>query len=84
MEASQTKPIVKTVCGGALAEPEKYPRAAYRGEIIYFCTLGCLRAFEKAPEAFMAGEIEHPLDDDEAYNKKDGRKRPSSVHCAIL
>ncbi len=65
MEASQTKPIVKTVCGGALAEPEKYPSAVYRGEVIYFCTRGCLLAFEQAPDAFMAGEIEHPLDDEE-------------------
>ena len=63
MDASDIKTIVKTVCGGILAEPERYPSAVYRGEVIYFCTQACLRAFEQAPEAFMAGEIEHPLED---------------------
>ncbi|HEX2696960.1 MAG TPA: YHS domain-containing protein [Anaerolineales bacterium] len=40
-----------------------YPSAIYQGEQIYFCTQACLRAFEKDPDRFMAGEIEHPLDE---------------------
>jgi YHS domain-containing protein len=55
----------KTVCGGALREPSKFPSAVYGNEIVYFCTRACLCAFEKDPEKFMAGEIEHPLEDDE-------------------
>ena len=35
----------------------------YRGERIYFCTRACLRAFERDPDPFMAGEIEHPEED---------------------
>lgn len=54
----------KTVCGGTLTDTSGYPSAIYRGEQIYFCIPACLRAFEKNPDAFMAGEIEHPLDED--------------------
>ena len=56
--------IAKTACGGKLKDTSGYPSVVYRGEPIYFCTDACLRAFVKNPEAFMAGEIVHPLDDD--------------------
>ena len=56
--------IAETVCGGKLKDPMGYPSAVYRGERIYFCTRACLRVFEENPDAFMAGEIEHPLDDE--------------------
>ncbi|MBL8091612.1 MAG: hypothetical protein JNJ43_14850 [Anaerolineales bacterium] len=55
----------KTVCGGTLREPSKYPSAVYGNEIVYFCTRSCLREFEKNPEGFISGEIEHPLEDDD-------------------
>lgn len=32
--------------------------------MIYFCTLVCLRVFEQDPDPFMAGEVEHPLDEE--------------------
>ena len=51
---------ILSVCGGKLEEPEKYPSAEYQGKRVYFCTLACLRAFEKDPDKFIAGEIEHP------------------------
>lgn len=54
---------VKTACGGVLSDPSAYPSAIYGNERVYFCTLGCLRAFESDPVRFMAGEIEHPSDD---------------------
>lgn len=57
-------PQFKTACGGNIKDPSKYPNAEYRGERIYFCTNACLRAFEQIPDQFMAGEVEHPLDDD--------------------
>ncbi len=41
-----------------------YPSADYRGERIYFCTRACLRVFEQDPDPFMAGEVEHPLEED--------------------
>lgn len=56
---------VKTVCGGIIKEPEKFPSAEYQGEKVYFCVQACLRAFEQNPDAFIAGEIEHPLDNEE-------------------
>lgn len=58
-------PEYKTVCGGALKDPSKYPSAIYRGEWVYFCTRACLRVFEQDPDPFMAGQVEHPLDEDE-------------------
>jgi len=57
-------PEYKTACGGNLKEPAKYPSAIYRGEIIYFCTRACLRVFEQNPDAFMAGDVEHPTEKD--------------------
>jgi len=57
-------PEYKTACGGNLKDPANYPSAMYQGERIYFCTRACLRVFEQAPDAFMAGEVEHPIDED--------------------
>lgn len=51
-----------TVCNGVIENPEKYPFADYKGDTVYFCTQGCLKAFETDPDRFIAGEIEHPLD----------------------
>ena len=63
---SETKPVpqVVSVCGGVLKNPENYPNATYQGKRVYFCTKACLRAFEAAPDRFMAGEVEHPLEED--------------------
>jgi YHS domain-containing protein len=57
--------VVKTTCGGTLQDPTQYPSAMFKGEMVYFCNTACLNAFLKAPQAFMAGEIEHPLDNAE-------------------
>ncbi|MEP7136057.1 MAG: hypothetical protein ABI904_14095 [Chloroflexota bacterium] len=59
-----TLPEYKTACGGKIKDPSKYPSASFRGEQIFFCTRACLRVFEQEPDAFMAGEVEHPLEDD--------------------
>ena len=58
-------PEYKTACEGKLKDPANYPSADYRGEQIYFCTRACLRVFELDPDSFMAGEVEHPLEEDE-------------------
>ncbi len=64
-ETSQSVPASEpeaiTACGGKLKDPSHYPSAEYRGRRVYFCTRGCLRAFEADPDRFMAGEIEHPI-----------------------
>ena len=52
----------KTACGGTISDPENFQSAVYRGEQVYFCTLACLKGFQEDPDAFMAGEIEHPID----------------------
>ena len=54
-------PIAKTACGGKLKDTAGFPDAVYHGEQVYFCTRACLHAFEQNPDAFMAGEIEHPI-----------------------
>ena len=56
--------ILKTQGGGVITEPEKYPSADYQGQQVYFCTRACLRVFLENPDAFMANEVEHPLDED--------------------
>lgn len=58
--AKQNSAERKTVCGGTLKNPEKFPSVEYRGERLYFCIEACLQAFEQDPEWFLAGEIEHP------------------------
>ena len=52
--------IIKSACGGELKDPSLYPSADFHGETVYFCNAACLKAFLKSPEAFMAGEVEHP------------------------
>jgi YHS domain-containing protein len=60
-----TEPLkFKTACGGNITDPLQYPGAEFHGQQVYFCTKACLRAFEQDPERFMAGEMEHPFDDD--------------------
>lgn len=54
----------QTACGGVIKNPSLYPSAEYQGKQVYFCTAACLRAFKAAPDSFMAGEIEHPLDEE--------------------
>lgn len=57
-------PEYKTTCGGTIKDPTNYPSVMYRGERIYFCTRACLRVFEQDPDSFMAGEVEHPTEED--------------------
>ena len=64
MEENQPTYIAKTACGGKLKDPTNYPSAMYKGERVYFCTCTCLRVFEQDPDAFMTGEVEHPIEDD--------------------
>lgn len=64
MTQPEPEPIYKTACGGTLKDPSKYPSAIYNGERIYFCTRACLCVFNLDPDAFMAGTVEHPLEDD--------------------
>jgi len=65
IEPKDPNPIrYPTACGGHFREPRDRPSADFHGRRIYFCTKACLRVFESAPEAFMAGEIPHPIEDD--------------------
>jgi YHS domain-containing protein len=47
-----------------MEEPAAFPSAIYRGRWVYFCTRACLRVFEQDPDPFMAGEVEHPAEED--------------------
>jgi YHS domain-containing protein len=57
---SPRKLVAKTACGGEVDNPGEFPSTIYRGEQVYFCMRACLRVFQQDPDAFMAGEIEHP------------------------
>jgi YHS domain-containing protein len=56
-----------TVCGGLLDPNVPTIEAEYNGQTYLFCTRGCLRAFWSNPEDFLAGMIEHPIDEDEGH-----------------
>jgi YHS domain-containing protein len=62
--AISQSPEYKTVCGGVIKDPENYPSAIYHGERLYFCTHACLRVFEQNPDPFLAGNVEHPLEEE--------------------
>ncbi len=64
-EETQQTDIAKTACGGKLKNTKNFPSAVYHGEQIYFCTKASLRVFYEDPDAFIAGEIEHPIHEDE-------------------
>jgi YHS domain-containing protein len=61
-ETNETE--IQTACGGVIKDPSKYPIAEYQGKQVYFCTQACLRAYKQDPDRFMAGEIEHPIDEE--------------------
>ena len=53
-----------TACGDKMHNTNQYPTSLSHGERVYFCTRACLRAFEADPDRFMAGEIEHPMEEE--------------------
>lgn len=57
-------PQYKTACGGFIKDSSRYPSAEFHGETIFFCTQACLDVFLKDPEPFMAGDVEHPLNEE--------------------
>ncbi len=59
----QDTTIYPTACGGQLREAGDHPSVEYRGQRIWFCHRACLLVFETDPDRFMAGEIEHPLEE---------------------
>lgn len=61
------EPPARTACQGVLTNTAGYSSARYQGRVVYFCLRACLRAFEADPDRFMAGEVEHPTqEEDEA------------------
>jgi YHS domain-containing protein len=62
--AATSLPDYKTACGVKLKDPTNYPNANYRGERVYFCVRVCLQVFEQDPDPFMAGEVEHPTEEE--------------------
>ncbi|HKJ37763.1 MAG TPA: YHS domain-containing protein [Anaerolineales bacterium] len=53
-----------TACGGKLNNPANYSSVEYLGKTVYFCKQACLRVFKDDPVAFMAGDVEHPTEED--------------------
>lgn len=56
--------LTLSACGGSLADPSRYPSEMYQGRRVFFCLEACRRAFQRAPDQFMAGELPHPSADD--------------------
>jgi YHS domain-containing protein len=54
------KPEPCGACGERLTEALfRYPRVMYQGREVIFCTVDCLKQYQKDPDAFMAGKIVH-------------------------
>ena len=64
MRDNSLKRTLKTVCGTDIEDATEYPSALYKGEMVYFCTRACLRVFQEEPDRFIAGEIDHPSDEE--------------------
>lgn len=64
LQSANPPETLETACGGRIRNPQAYPSAEYRGTLVYFCAPGCLRAFKTDPDGFMAGKVEHPLDEE--------------------
>jgi len=65
MTTLPTDPSPRTACGSLITDDvTHYPRAVYRGQVVYFCLRACQRVFEQDPDHFMADEIPHPTEED--------------------
>ena len=62
--ATISSPEYETVCGGKLKDPKYSLSVDYRSEQFHFCTRACIQVFEQNPDAFIAGEVEHPVEED--------------------
>jgi YHS domain-containing protein len=68
MDEKDTPPVLKflsakTVCGREMTvDPAWYPKAQYRGNLIYFCTEFCLDAFLADPDRFFAAHQRVKID----------------------
>ena len=48
------------VCGMDVTPESAAGKAEYKGQIYYFCSPGCKKAFEREPEKYVGkGEVEH-------------------------
>lgn len=48
-----------SACGDKIDVPWRYPIVRYKGCQVIFCTVDCLKQFQKDPDAFMSGEVVH-------------------------
>lgn len=48
-----------SACGDKIDVPWRYPMVSYKGRQVIFCTVDCLKQFQKDPDAFMSGEVIH-------------------------
>jgi YHS domain-containing protein len=53
------KPETYTACGDRITELYRYPRVLYQGREIFFCTVDCLKQYQRSPAEFMAGKVVH-------------------------
>jgi Cu+-exporting ATPase len=47
------------VCGMTVAEETSAGTFEYEGKTYYFCAAGCRESFEKEPEKYLKGDVEH-------------------------
>ncbi|PWH12214.1 MAG: hypothetical protein DDG60_14320 [Anaerolineae bacterium] len=62
MDASSNRHSSKeyySACGDKLDVPWRYPMVTYKGRQVLFCSVDCLKQFQKDPDGFMSGEVIH-------------------------
>lgn len=48
--------VIDPVCGMEVNDETAAGKSEYRGEIYYFCSPGCKRAFDQNPEQYVSGQ----------------------------
>jgi len=60
--SQETSEPVKSACGGTLKSIDGWPRAIYHGKLVYFCSESCFQVFQRHPDDFLSGKIDHPIE----------------------
>jgi len=47
------------VCGMEVEEKKAAGKSEYKGQMYYFCSPGCKRAFDKEPQKYAGKVLEH-------------------------
>jgi YHS domain-containing protein len=53
--------VIDPVCGMEIDPKTAAGKSEYQGKTYYFCSLGCKKSFDKAPEKFVSNPGSEPM-----------------------